>query len=66
MYLTQITKTNSLGYKVSNLSSQQEELQEEYESLQVETTRLQSLERVKSSPVAKNLSEVKPSTTVVN
>jgi cell division protein FtsL len=60
MYLTQVTKTNALGYKVSDLTTQQSELKEEYASLQVESERLQSLERVKASEVAKNLQETKP------
>jgi cell division protein FtsL len=66
MYLTQVTKTNSLGYKVSNLSAKQEELKEEYASLEVEATRLQSLERVKNSSVAQKLPDAKPTAIVAN
>lgn len=55
VYLTQVTKTNALGYKVNELSSQQAELDEEYASLELESVRLQNLERIKNSEVAKNL-----------
>ncbi len=60
VYLTQVTKTNALGYKVSDLTSKQEQLKEDYASLEVESVRLQSLERVKNSDVAKKLSDTKP------
>ena len=60
VYLTQVTKTNSLGYKVSELTSQQDKLNDEYASLQLESVRLQNLERVKNSDVAKSLNETQP------
>lgn len=66
MYLTQVTKTNALGYKVSELTAKQTQLKEEYASLEVESTRLQSLERVKSSSVASNMPDIKPTASTTN
>lgn len=66
MYLTQVTKTNALGYKVSELTTKQTQLKEEYASLEVESTRLQSLDRVKTSSVATNMQEAKPTAFATN
>ncbi|MFO0882227.1 MAG: hypothetical protein U0491_02145 [Candidatus Saccharimonadales bacterium] len=66
MYLTQVTKTNALGYKVSELTTKQTQLKEEYASLEVESTRLQSLDRVKTSSVAANMQEAKPTAFATN
>ena len=60
MYLTQITRTNALGYKLSELTTKQSQLQEEYAGLEVEAVRLQSLERIESSTVAGSMSETPP------
>jgi cell division protein FtsL len=60
MYLTQITRTNALGYKLSGLTTKQSQLQEEYASLEVEAVRLQSLERVENSTVAKSMTDTQP------
>jgi cell division protein FtsL len=66
MYLTQVTKTNALGYKVSELTTQQTQLEEEYASLEVESERLQNLDRVKNSEVAQNMSDTKPATVAMD
>jgi hypothetical protein len=66
MYLTQVTKTNSLGYKLSELNIKQSQLKEEYASLEVEAMRLQSLDRVKNSSVAQKMSDTKPVSTATN
>jgi hypothetical protein len=66
MYLTQVTKTNALGYKVSELNTKQAQLKEDYASLEVESVRLQSLERVKSSEVAQKMTDTKPTAVVAN
>lgn len=66
MYLTQVTKTNALGYKASELSTKQSQLKEEYASLEVESTRLQSLERVKASSVAAAMPDTKPTAVASN
>jgi cell division protein FtsL len=61
LYLTQVTKTNSLGYKVSSLRSRESQLQREKDDLDIEAVRLQSIERVKSSQVANAMTTIKPS-----
>ena len=58
IYLTQVTKTSSYGYQVENLKSTRQELVKENQSLQVESARLQALETIKTSSVAKGLEEV--------
>jgi hypothetical protein len=60
VYLTQVTKTNALGYKVSELTTQSQELSEEYASLELESVRLQNLERIKNSNVAQGLNDTQP------
>lgn len=66
MYLTQVTKTNAYGYRISNLKTEASQLQQEHDQLEVTSARLQALDRVKNSPVAKNLVSVKPAATVQN
>lgn len=66
VYLTQITKTNSLGYEVSELTTQQQQLNEEYSSLELEAIRLQNLDRIKNSDVAKSLNEASPTAYINN
>jgi cell division protein FtsL len=60
VYLTQVTKTNSLGYELSSVQTESQELTEEYASLELEAVRLQNLERIKNSNVAQGLQEVSP------
>ena len=64
LYLTQVTKTNAYGYKINSLTTQSAELQQEHDELEVASARLQALDRVKNSPVAKNLVSVAPTATV--
>lgn len=66
LYLTQVTKTNAYGYQLNGLQQQQSKLQSQHDDLEVASARLQSLQRVKNSPVAKNLVSVAPSATVKN
>src|ERR1700689_2762902 len=66
LYLTQVTKTNAYGYQINSLQQQQATLQSQQNDLQVASARLQSLDRVASSSVAKNLVAVAPSATVQN
>jgi hypothetical protein len=61
LYLTQVTKTNSFGYTISNLQQQQSDLKQQKTDLEVQSARLQSLNRVASSDTAKNLVSVAPS-----
>ena len=66
LYLTQVTKTNAYGYKVNALEQQQTKLKDENAELQVSAARLQALDRVKNSDVAKNMVSVAPSATIQN
>ena len=60
LYLTQVTKTNSYGYTINTLQQQQSELKDQKANLEVSSARLQSLQRVASSDVAKGLISVAP------
>jgi hypothetical protein len=64
LYLTQVTKTDGFGYQINNLQQQQVTLKDQQENLQVASAQLQSLNRVQSSTVAKNMTAVTPSATV--
>lgn len=66
LYLTQVTKTNALSYKMNDLKTQATELKNEHDDLTVSAARLQSLERVKNSETAKNLVSLSSSGTVQN
>lgn len=66
LYLTQVTKTNAYGYRINTLKDQAAQLQQEHDQLEVTSARLQALDRVKDSAVAKNLATVSPSATVQN
>jgi hypothetical protein len=66
LYLTQVTKTNAFGYQIEDLKDQKSSLQQERDALEVSAARLQALERVKNSNVAKGLVSVAPSGTVQN
>lgn len=66
LYLTQVTKTNAYGYKINDLQQQQTKLKDENAELQVSAARLQALDRVKNSDVAKNMVSVAPSGTIQN
>ena len=66
LYLTQVTKTNAYGYKINALTTQASTLQQEHDELEVASARLQALNRVKNSDVAKNLVAVTPAGTLSN
>ena len=66
IYLTQVTKTNVYGYRINELTKQQQTLQDEHDQLEVASARLQSLDRVKNSEVAKGLVSVAPSASIQN
>ena len=66
LYLTQVTKTDAFGYQINNLQQTQSNLNSEHDNLEVASARLQSLPRVQSSAVAKNLVPVAPTSTVQN
>lgn len=64
IYLTQVTKTNAFGYEINELQSEASSLQAEHDELEVASARLQSLDRIKESEVAKGLVTVAPSETL--
>ncbi len=66
LYLTQVTKTNAFSYQINSLQQQQTSLKDEHAQLEVASARLQALDRVKNSTVAKNLVSVAPSSTLQN
>jgi hypothetical protein len=66
LYLTQVTKTNALGYTIDSLERQHTQLQTEHDNLEVASARLQSLDRVQNSEPAKNLVSVAPAAVVKN
>lgn len=66
LYLTQVTKTNALGYQINDLQDKRTALEVEHDELQVASARLQSLQRVKDSDVAKSLVSVAPNGTIQN
>jgi hypothetical protein len=66
MYLTQVTKTNAYSYQINELQQKQTQLKDERAELEVSSARLQALDRVKDSQVAKNLVSVAPSATIQN
>lgn len=66
MYLSQVTKTNAFGYRIDSLDKQASQLKVEHEELEVASARLQSLDRVKNSEVAKSLVSVAPVATIQN
>jgi len=66
LYLTQVTKTNALSYKINDLKQRQSQLKNEHDALTVSAARLQSLERVKNSETAKGLVSLSASSTVQN
>lgn len=53
IYLTQVTKTSFFGYQLNERQTQLETLATERQNLEIENARLQALERVKNSDVAK-------------
>ncbi len=55
MYLAQINKTNAYTYPINELQSRKDSLIAEQQQLKVEAARLGSLETVKNSTVAQNL-----------
>lgn len=61
LYLTQVTKTNSFGYTINNLEQAQSQLKDERANLEVNSARLQALDRVADSNAAKALVPATPS-----
>lgn len=57
LYLSQVVKTSTLSYEVDALERKQTELVDRNQDLKVEAARLQSIERIRSSDVAKKLEQ---------
>ena len=66
LYLTQVTKTNTLSYQLNDLKTQEGSLKTERNDLGVSAARLQSLERVRTAKANESLVSVSPSGTVRN
>lgn len=66
LYLTQVTKTNAYGYTINSLQQQQTSLKSKNADLQVDSARLQSLDRTQSSSVAASMVAVAPAGSVAN
>ncbi len=66
LYLTQVTKTNTFSYQINSLETQQAQLQTQHDQLEVDSTRLQSIERVANSPVTQQLATVTPAAVAKN
>jgi hypothetical protein len=64
LYLAQVTKTNAHGYQINSLREEQTKLNAEHDDLAVASARLQSVERVQNSDVAKGLVSIAPAATV--
>ncbi len=65
-YLAQVTKTNSFGYQINELTEKQAQLKTEHDELEVASARLQSLDRVKTSQAARQLVSATPTASVTN
>ena len=60
IYLTQVTKTYALGYKLDELSQRKDQLTTENANLELESVKLRSIEKVKSSQASANMTSVSP------
>jgi hypothetical protein len=66
LYLTQVTKTNTYSYQLNSLRKEQTALSEEQSQLEIESARLQALDKAKNSQVASNFVPVSPTATIQN
>ena len=66
LYLSQISKTNSYGYRIDALKREASSLKEQKNDLEIEAARLMSLDREKSSTATAGLISVVPSVTLQN
>jgi cell division protein FtsL len=60
IYLTQVTKTYALGYKIDELSQRKDQLSTENANLELESVKLRSIEKVKSSQANASMTSVSP------
>lgn len=66
LYLSQVTKTNAYGFERDRLQESQAELRAEFSELELNAARLQSVERVQNSAVAKGLVPASPAGIIQN
>ncbi len=66
IYLSQVTKASSFGYALQQQSDQMATLTAQQQDLQIENARLQALNTVKDSSVAKAMTAPVSSETVAN
>lgn len=59
MYLSQVTKTSTFNYKISNLEKKQTELQARKDNLSIDAARLQSIAEARKAAETAQLSQVK-------
>ncbi len=64
LYLTQVTRTYPYAVQINNLQQQQAQLQSEHDNLEVTAARLQAVQKVQASAVAKQLVGITPSGSV--
>ena len=64
LYLTQVTKTNTYGYAIHKLETEQTSLKSEHDNLSAASARLQAVSRVQNSQEAKALVATAPSGSV--
>ena len=59
MYLSQVTKTSTFNYKISNLEQKQNQLQSSKDHLSIDAARLQSIAEAKKAAETAKLAQVK-------
>jgi hypothetical protein len=59
MYLSQVTKTSTFNYKISNLEQKQTQLQSTKDNLSIDAARLQSIAEAKKAAETAQLAPVK-------
>lgn len=61
IYLTQVTKTYALGYRLDELTQRKNQLTSENANLELESAKLRSIEKVKASQANATMTSVSPS-----
>ena len=59
LYLSQVTKTSTFNYKISNLEQKQTQLQSTKDNLSIDAARLQSIAEAKKAAESAQLAPVK-------
>lgn len=61
VYLTQVTKTYALGYRIDELTKREVELKDQHANLELESVKLRSIDRIKNSQASASLTNITPS-----